>query len=219
MDLRLCGGVAGLVTRVMTDRSSVAAMSATLPERVSRPQSVKQEPHYVTPRQLVASLETSERQILPLTATNDQGAAESWDELSSDRPVVFVFIKAKCPCSVEFQPYFHRVHAAYGSHVRLVGVIDGSVAAAKAYILANRVPFPILADEDCTLFRKFKVTNGAYVALVDRGGRIDSLWPGCSVEMMQHLGERICLLTGCNVQAVDYAGLPGALTSGCPIGG
>jgi hypothetical protein len=102
--------------------------------------------------------------------------------------------------------------------VQLVGVIDGNVAVAAAFAQANQVPYPVLADENRTLFKKFNVTSGAYVALVERGGMIDSLWPGCSREMMQHLGERICLLTGSQEQPVDYTGLPGALTSGCPIG-
>jgi peroxiredoxin len=202
-----------LVTWLTADGKSEAALpGTTLPTKVAQ-----QEPHFVTPRQLVASLEASERHVLPLEGMTEEGATVCWDELSSGKPVVFVFIKAGCPCNIEFQPYFHRAQGAYGDRVRFVGVIDGCVAVAKAYAQANRVPYPILADEQRVLFQKFKVTNGAYVALVDRQGMIDSLWPGCSTEMMQHLGQRICGLTGSAEQVVDYTGLPGALTSGCPI--
>ena len=211
--------IPALATYLIKDVSPNVGISDPQSEKVSSVERARQEPHFVTPRQLVASLEASERRVLPLAAITDQAEAVSWDDLSSGKPVVFVFIQANCPCSVEFQPYFHRTYEAYGNRMRMVGVIDGSVSVAKAYAQANRVPYPILADENCALFKKFKVTNGGYVALVDRLGIVDSLWPGCSLEMMQHLGRRICGLTDSEEQMVDYSGMPGALTSGCPIGG
>ena len=36
-------------------------------------------------------------------------------DAGSDKPLVVVFIKHECPCSVDFEPFFHRWQSAYGT--------------------------------------------------------------------------------------------------------
>jgi peroxiredoxin len=175
-----------------------------------------QEKHYVTPRQLTASGAMANVTVTLATASDQDGKTVNWSELVSERPVVVVFIKDGCPCNVEFEPYFHGVARAYADVVRFVGVIDGDVAAAHQYSVANRVPYPIIADSSREIIKRFHAENGAYVALVAPGGIIDTLWPGCSVEVMRELNARVARLGHIDEKTVDFTGLPNAMTTGCP---
>lgn len=174
------------------------------------------ETRYVTPHQLAASGAMSNHRLGPLIVMGDDGRRREWKELAAARPVVVVFIKAGCMCSLEFEPFFHRMARAYQGAVRFVGVIDGRVEMARQYVESNHVPYLVLADPGSETISRFRAKNGAYVALVTSGGTIDTLWPGCSAGMMHELGQRIALLSGVEEQPVDTSGLPSVLTTGCP---
>jgi hypothetical protein len=73
-------------------------------------------------------------------------------------------------------------------------VIDGDVEVAQRYAEANRVPYLVLADPKRVLISRFGAENGAYVALVTPAGILDTLWPGCSAEMMLELSRRAAQL-------------------------
>jgi hypothetical protein len=130
---------------------------------------------------------------------------------------VLVFIKKDCPCSVEFEPSFHRLERCYKGRVRFFGVIDGSVTDARHYAEANRVPYTVLADPDRAIITRFKAENGGYVALLTEGGVVDTLWPGCSALMMKELGRKISTLAGVEERPVEVSGMPPVLTTGCPF--
>jgi hypothetical protein len=55
------------------------------------------------------------------------------------------------------------------------------------------------------------------VALVTPPGHLDTLWPGCSADMLRDLGRRLADLAGVDEQPLDTSGLPTALTGGCPF--
>jgi peroxiredoxin len=171
----------------------------------------------VTPGQLTAAGALADRPIGPLTALAADGSRLGWRELSGGRPVVLVFVRRGCPCSVEFQPHFSRLARAYRGRARFAGVLDGPVAAARDFAEANGVHYPVLADPELALIRRFQVRNGAYVALVTAGGRLATLWPGCSTAMMRELDRRLAGLTGGREQRLEFAGLPAVLTTGCPF--
>src|SRR4051812_23955870 len=128
------------------------------------------EKHYVTPRQLAASGAMTNRPVAPFTAVAQDGRRVAWAELSAGHPLVLVFIKRNCPCSVEFEPFFHRVEMSYRGCVRFAGGIDGPADVARRYAEANRVPYPVLADPGHRLIARFRAESGAYVALVTPGG-------------------------------------------------
>jgi hypothetical protein len=137
--------------------------------------------------------------------------------LSSGRPVLLVFVKSGCPCSVEFEPYFHRLYEAYGGAVRVFGVIDGDDSTAQRYAAANSVPYPLIADPDERLIRRFDAKNGGYAALLDAGGVVVGFWPGFSEEAMTDLGRRMSRLARVEERPIETAGLPKKLTTGCPF--
>jgi peroxiredoxin len=187
---------------------------STTREKASSPATEK---HYVTPRQLAASGAMTNRLVAPFTAVTQAGQPIAWAELSGGQPVVLVFIKKGCPCNVELEPFFQRLETAYRDCVRFAGVIDGSVDVACQYAAANHVPHPILADPEHQLIVRFQAESGVYVALVTPSGVLDTLWPGCSAEMMQELSRRSAELAGVEERPVDYTGMPNALTTGCPF--
>jgi peroxiredoxin len=175
------------------------------------------EKHYVTPRQLAATGAMSSRAVAPFAAVDQDGRAVEWAGLSGGRPLVLVFIKRDCPCNVELEPFFHRVAQTYRDCVRFAGVIDAPVEGAARYAEANGVPYPMLADAERRLISRFEAENGAYVALITPDGVLDTLWPGCSAEMMRELGRRIAACAGVAERPLDCTGMPGALLTGCPF--
>ena len=191
--------------------------SADSPPTSRPPQSPPYEKHYVTPQQLSAAGAMSAQSLGLVATVAHDGRRRTWQELSGGHPVVVVFIKKGCPCNVEFEPFFHRLYRAYAESVRFVGVIDGGVETARWYAEDNHVPYLVLADPERVLISRFRAENGAYVALVTPAEVLDTLWPGCSAEMMRELSRRIAYLAGVEEQSIDTTDLPTALTTGCPF--
>jgi peroxiredoxin len=158
----------------------------------------------------------SNRLVVPFRALDQDGRTATWADLAEGQALVLVFIKKDCPCSVEFEPYFHRVFEAYRSRVRFAGVIDGPPDVARRYVDANHVPYPVLADAELRLIAEVGAENGAYVALLTPNGVLDTVYPGCSVEMMQELSRRIAALSGVEAVPIDATGMPEVLLTGCP---
>jgi peroxiredoxin len=175
------------------------------------------EKHYVNPRQLADANEMVQREVGYLSATAQNGRLVTWDELSSGRPVVLIFIKQGCPCSAEVEPFFQRVERLYANEARFAGLIDAGTKGAAHYATENAVRHPVLADPEKRLIRQFRVKNGCYVVLLTPGGVIDGCWPGCSADTMRQLGRRIACLAGVAERPLDVSGMPASLTSGCPF--
>jgi hypothetical protein len=191
--------------------------SAEPPLSSRPPRSPQYEKHYVTPQQLAAAGAMSAQSPGLVATIAHDGRRRTWQELSGGDPVVVVFIKKGCPCNVEFEPFFHRLYRAYRRSVRFIGVIDGGVDTARRYAEDNQVPYLVLADPERVLISRFRAENGAYVALVTSAEVLDTLWPGCSAEMMRELSRRIAELAGVEEQPIETTDLPAALTTGCPF--
>jgi peroxiredoxin len=159
----------------------------------------------------------ADRKVQPFSAEARDGALFTSSGMSPSRPVVLFFIRQDCPCSAEFQPFFDRLAARYHDVAEFAGVIDAGAEAALAYATRSKTSFRVLADPDRAIISRFEARNGGYVALVRPEGSIDTVWPGCSAEMMLELGRRIANLGGIAERSIDVAGMPGALTTGCPF--
>jgi hypothetical protein len=176
------------------------------------------EKHFVSPRQLADSNAMLNRVVDVLGVAGSGGLRPGWDELSGGRPVVLVFIKQGCPCSVEFEPFFQRVERLYRGVVRFAGVIDAGETAVRRYAAEQHVPYPVLADPERHIIRRLRAENGGYFVLLTPEGTIDGFWPGCSAEGMRELGRRIARRAGLEERPLDVSGMPGPLTTGCPFG-
>ena len=145
------------------------------------------------------------------------GVRFTWPGEGRARPLVLVFIKRGCPCSVEFEPLFHRLAGRYRDVADFVGVIDAGADLARAYAVANKVPYRVLADPDRTIVMRLGAKSGGYVALLGSSGEVDTLWPGCSADMMRELGRRIAALGAAAERPIDVSEMPKVLTTGCPF--
>jgi peroxiredoxin len=174
------------------------------------------ERHFVTPNQLLECGAFADRGVEPFSAAAHDGVRFVWPGDGRPRPLVIVFIKRDCPCSVELEPFFHRLAERYRDAADFVGVIDADLDAARAYAAANKVPYHVLADPDRTIITQFEAKHGGYVALLNCSGRVDAFWPGCSDEMMRGLGRRIAVLGARAERPIDVSGMPKVLTTGCP---
>ena len=90
---------------------------------------------------------------------------------------------------------------------------------ARAYAGANKVPYRVLADPDRTIITRLGAKSGCYVALLGSGGAVDTLWPGCSADMMRELGGHIATLGAAAERPIDVSAMPKVLTTGCPFSG
>jgi len=210
--LAVCSAVAWAALWWLTDLGTDA--SSTRRPGVPRPATKK---HYVTPAQLAESGALADRKVRSFSAVARDRTVFTWSGMSGTRPLVLVFIRRDCPCNVEFEPFFHRLAGRYRDVAEFAGVIDAGADAALAYATANKTPYRVLADPDRAIIDRFEAKNGGYVALLRPEGSIDTLWPGCSAEMMRELGRRIAELGAVRERPIDVAGMPGALTTGCPF--
>jgi peroxiredoxin len=210
--LAVCAAVAWAALWWLTDLETDASFSRH--PGVPRPATRK---HYVTPAQLVEAGAVADRKVPTFSAAARDGTVFPWSGTSGTRSLVLVFIRRDCPCSAEFEPFFHRLASRYRDVAEFAGVLDAGADAALAYAIANRTPYRILADPDRVIIDHFEAKNGAYVAHLRPGGAIETLWPGCSAEMMRELGRRIAELGAVTERPIDVAGMPGALTTGCPF--
>jgi AhpC/TSA family len=210
--LAACAAVAWAVLLWLTDRETDASVA----HRTNLPKPAA-ERHYVTPAQLAESGAWADRRVRSFSAMAHDGTPFTWSGMSRARPLVLVFIRRGCPCNVEFEPFFHRLAGRYRDVADFAGVIDAGADTALAYATANKTPYRVLADPDRAIIARFEAQNGGYVALLRPEGVVDTLWPGCSAEMMRELGRRIAELGAVTERSLDVAGMPGALTTGCPF--
>jgi hypothetical protein len=131
--------------------------------------------------------------------------------------VVLVFVKAGCPCSAGFEPFFQRIELLYRGDVQFADVTDGTPAEARRYARERRVPYPVLTDPGGEIVRQFGVRSGGYVVLLTKHGVMDGFWPGCSAESMQDLSRRIACLAVVAERPLDVSEMPHSLTTGCPF--
>src|SRR5262249_28300497 len=148
-----------------------------IPARKIIPAKPAVEKHFVTPDQLVECGALAERRIEPFSAVAHDGARFAWPAAGGARPLVLVFIKQGCPCSVEFEPFFHRLEEQYRDAADFVGVIDADADLARAYAAANKVPYRVLADPDRAIIARLEAKNGGYVALLAGDRQLGTLRP------------------------------------------
>jgi hypothetical protein len=218
LSILAASGALGLSVWASGSRSAlpVATTGSTLD--ASELESSRRGAHRVTPLQLAESNDLVQGVMAGLEGVADDGRRLGWGEISGGRPVVLVFVKDGCPCSVDFEPFFQRVERLYRGAVRFAGVIDGDIATARRYATEQHVPYPVLADADLAIIRRFRAKNGCYASLLAPDGVIAGYWPGSSADALRDLGRRIADLCGVAERPLDVTGVPNALTTGCPFG-
>jgi peroxiredoxin len=175
------------------------------------------EEHRVTSEMKQASEAMSNRPAPAFRAISQDGMEVDSASVVGDRPVVLVFIKDGCPCSTSAEPFYARLHAAFGDEATFLGVIDGDRTVASRWVGDHGTPYPVLADPSLEIVRSFDVRNSAYVALIDRAGQIEALWPGYSEGILDAISARLADLTGLDQADVGANQAPELPYSGCPF--
>ena len=89
------------------------ASSVSAPNVLEGPQR-----HLVRPEMLIATAKMTDVVAPAFRAQATDDSYYDIAELTGDGPVVLVFIKEGCPCSLAAQPFFNLLFDAYGKHAR-----------------------------------------------------------------------------------------------------
>jgi peroxiredoxin len=196
------------IRRARLDSSLPAVSTVTL---------IEPDKHKVTPAMLEAAETHNKSLAPPFRLTDANGTIQDLSELVKDGPLVLVFIKDGCPCSVSAETYFNTIHSLYRGRLRFLGVIDGDANVARRWGSIQGVPFPILPDPKLEIAKQYGATNSAFVALINKSGQVEELWPGYSVSMLKDLNRRAAGLAGLEMETLETLDAPDELYSGCPF--
>lgn len=151
------------------------------------------------------------------TLPDEKGRDVRLDDVLQERPVLLVFTKDECPCSMEAQPFFNDLAKAYEGKVVFIGVMDSPPIVADKFVSDFRVPYRMLSASDDQVFRAYGSKQSAYVTLIGKDGVIVKQWPGYSRAMLADLNERLATVAETLAAPVDLSRAPEVLNSGCPF--
>lgn len=148
---------------------------------------------------------------------DSKGETRSLDSLTKDRPLLLYFILNDCPCSIDAEPLFLKLHAQHGERVNFLGVVSGSDEQAATWAKEWASPYPIVAAKDKAIIQAFHAKNSAYSVLIAKGGKIVRMWPGYGADMLGEANELMSEESGVEVKKFDPMYAPKKITSGCEL--
>ena len=160
--------------------------------------------------------ETTGRAAPTFDGKDADGRALNLASLAKTKPVVLFFIESQCPCTKEATVMLNRLQACL-KDVRIVGVINGNAAVAKAWMKATKPQFSVLPDPGLQVVSAYGAKSAATFTLVAPGGRIAKTYVGYGREMLVDLASRVAGFTGRNAKIPNFADAPKELVVGCPF--
>lgn len=148
------------------------------------------------------------------TLPDQLGKSVTLSEECKRGPVVLVFTKDGCPCSVEAQPLFNDLSAA-NPGVTFLGIIDGPQHVASKYKEDFRVPYRMLLAGDGAIFGSFDAKQSVYTTLIGQDGKVIKQWPGYNKAMIVELNEDLAKAANASAKPLDVSMAPDKLSSGC----
>lgn len=113
------------------------------------------------------------------TATLTDGTPVTASELWAQRPVVLTFLSSWCTACAEQQDALSELARTYQDRVVFLGVAgEDKPDELAAYLTAHRVDYPVVIDQELTVWRDYAVREPPAVVLISRGGRLLRGWPG-----------------------------------------
>ncbi|MBS1713646.1 MAG: redoxin domain-containing protein [Armatimonadetes bacterium] len=144
-----------------------------------------------------------------------EGRTVALQGLTKIGPVVLVFTKDGCPCSIESQPFFNRLAEGYSGKVAFLGIIDGPAHVASKYRDDFKVPYPMLLAGDGAVYKAFRASRSVYTTLIGPEGKVLRQWPGYSKDMLKDLNFELARYTGIKPIDIDLSMAPEKPSSGC----
>jgi len=146
-----------------------------------------------------------------------EGKPTTLAKQAASKPVLLYFIERDCPCSRDAAIYINQLSAAFGSAVKVVGLINADGETAAAWKAATKAKFLVLADPDLAIAGAFKAERSATTLLVAPGGIIAKANPGYSAGTLQELAGLIARYARLPAPKLTFVSAPEKLTSGCPL--
>lgn len=135
-----------------------------------------------------------------------------------EKPVLLLFIKHDCPCSIEAQPVFNNLARALGGSVQFYGIVNQGGEAAGFYHWSTEMRFPMIADPELKVTGEYGVDRSCTLALLNTEGKIEKIWPGYSKGMLREVNLHVAKLTEREPVEFDDSTAPDRLTAGCSYG-
>jgi peroxiredoxin len=130
-------------------------------------------------------------------------------------PVVIVFTKEDCPCSMESQPVWNELARGFADRATFVGVSKNPAEMATKFRTDFNVPYAIGLDPKQEVIKAFEAINSVYVALISQDGKVYKMWPGYNKAMVSELNALVGKLSGGTTVAATLDTVPEKLSSGC----
>lgn len=147
-------------------------------------------------------------------STSENEQFRLFDQLDKT-PVVLIATKDGCPCSIESQPFFNQIAAAYQGKVSFVGLLDAGIPVAQLYKRGHSAPYPIVSAPSKEPFLANRFKQSVTVSLIGRDRKIKKVWPGYSSSMLAELNEAAAEAAGVPAKPLKFEEAPKEMTSGC----
>lgn len=172
--------------------------------------------HPVTKQMEVDAASFVGKQVPDFELKDTEGRkVKSSDLVGAGKPSVLVMTKDGCPCSIESQPNWTKLAKHYGDEVQFFAIMDAPPLQAKKFKTDFEVSYPFLSSPDDKAFRAFGAKQSVYIYLMDRDGKVLSVWPGYNKEMIKSLNMQLSEMTGTSKWVDELMMVPDEMTSGC----
>ena len=141
------------------------------------------------------------------SAKGSDGKTHTLASLTKDGPIVLYFISSSCPTNAEAVKYYNRVGTAYGSKVRMVGVINEDAAGYKTWAKEFKPTYPVLYDKDMKIIRAYKAEASPWAVSV-ANGEIAKTWDGYSTSYLTELNASVAKAGKVATKKIDLKGTP-----------
>jgi len=146
--------------------------------------------------------------------TSENEAFHLFDQLAKT-PVVLIATKDGCPCSIESQPFFNQISAAYSGKVLFIGLIDADIPVAQLYKRGHETPYPIVCATTKEPFLANRFKQSVTVSLIGRDKKVKKVWPGYSASMLEELNAAAADAADVPPKPLSFEDAPKEMTSGC----
>ena len=114
-----------------------------------------------------------------VTGTLTDGTSLTVGDLWAQRPVVLTFFSSWCTTCTARQDALSELARTHRDRVVFVGVASVDEADdLQEYLRTHRVEYPVIVDDEQTIWRSYAVREPPAVAVVARGGALLRGWPG-----------------------------------------
>lgn len=154
----------------------------------------------------------AEAPAFKLTGTDGKSYTQNSFE---KKPALVVFLNSQCPHSKKAAPDFNKLFKGLGAGVQVIAITDLDAKAAKMYAKELKAEFPLLADPDRKIIKKFGAKFSLDMTVISgKKPAFPQIWEGYSEDWVKETLSK----SGAKLPKFDFAFLPDDRQSGCQFG-